>query len=984
MSQIPRDIVLGFVAEATAYIPAIEAGFAEFRADRARADALEEPHRCVHTIKGASAMVGLSELSHIAFHLEEVVELLLHEPDHATPDLFAGMETTVGYIKRYLEGVEAGADTQPELAAEATRHVRRLRGLPDEEPAGATEPEPRPEALPEPEFSTPDLELPDFDAPAPPSRAARGDDIPLPDDFFSALRAEPKPAPAPEERTPAAPELLEVFRIESEEHLRVLATLLPEARTDPTNKDRWDAIRRAAHTLKGTAGLVGFDQVTQLAHRMEDLLDCYHDTDRVATLEEVDLLLAGADLIAEAVEGKSRAEQFVEVQARLTALLGPSADETAEEPQEVAEETETAPAVPEVAPAVAAPARVPAPVREEVGGYVRVPIGRLDDVAKLVGELVIARTALEQKVAHLARLLGESRPAAERLGRVSNRLEVGYEASALAGSRTGTAEGFLAAGGGADDGFDDLEFDRYTEFHLLTRELAETTTDVQTVFGEFGHLLGEVDGELARQARLASQVEDKLMQLRMVPLETVLTKLHRTVRTAASAAQKRAELVVEGERTGLDKTVLEALGDPLLHLLRNAVDHGLEAPEVRQAFGKPATGTVTLKAAHEGSHVVLVLSDDGRGIDHQAVRAAIVARGLATQEAVAALGDEEVAEYLFRPGFSTRDEVSELSGRGIGLDVVKTRIEALKGTVTVASAAGRGTTFTIRLPMTLAVVRALLVRAGGQTYAIPLEAVEQILRPGEEDLDRVGRDPVLRAGGALYPLVPLVRVLGGRGGESGEGRPPVVLLRAAGKRVALQIDQLLGGREVVIKSLGRPHKRLFGVSGATLLGDGSVVLILNPAELVRGSGGQTRVHQPVRSAQPARPREGVRVLIVDDSPSVRRVLTMLLTGAGWQVSAAKDGLEALELLNRGDLPDVLLTDVEMPRMDGYELLATVRREAALEHLPVAVLTSRSADKHRRKALDLGASAYVVKPYQDRNLLDILRQLARAGRPVATA
>jgi chemosensory pili system protein ChpA (sensor histidine kinase/response regulator) len=211
-----------------------------------------------------------------------------------------------------------------------------------------------------------------------------------------------------------------------------------------------------------------------------------------------------------------------------------------------------------------------------------------------------------------------------------------------------------------------------------------------------------------------------------------------------------------------------------------------------------------------------------------------------------------------------------------------------------------------------------------------------------------------------------------------------VLLRAAGKRVALQVDRLLGGREVVIKSLGRPHKRLFGVTGATLLGDGSVVLILNPVELVRGAGGPSQAPLPARPAQPARARDNLRVLVVDDSPSVRRVLTMLLTGAGWQTTAAKDGLEALELLHRGgDRPDVVLTDVEMPRMDGYELLATVRREPELAHLPVAVLTSRSADKHRRKALDLGASAYVVKPYQDRNLLDILRQLARSGRPAAT-
>jgi chemosensory pili system protein ChpA (sensor histidine kinase/response regulator) len=442
-------------------------------------------------------------------------------------------------------------------------------------------------------------------------------------------------------------------------------------------------------------------------------------------------------------------------------------------------------------------------------------------------------------------------------------------------------------------------------------------------------------------------------------------------------------LVIEGERTGLDKTVLEALADPLLHLLRNAVDHGLESPEVRLALGKSANGTVKLRAAHEGNSVVLVLSDDGAGIDHQRVRAAAVRKGLLTSEAADALTDDEATELLFRPGFSTRDEVTELSGRGVGLDVVKTRIEALKGTVSVASEAGRGTAFTVRLPLTLAVVRALLVRAAGQTFALPLEAVEQILRPDEDQIERIGRDPVVRAGGAIYPLVPLARALGVRAADApSDARPLVVLVKAGGKRVALQVDQLLGGREVVVKSLGRQHKNLFGVSGATLLGDGTVVLILNPAELTRGGRAPvraTREAAPTGTA-PARSRDSLRVLLVDDSPSVRRVLTMLFTNAGWQPTAAKDGLEALELLQRGgDLPDVILTDVEMPRMDGYELLATIRAQAALAHLPVAVLTSRSAEKHRRKALDLGASAYVVKPYQDRDLLDVLRQAARAAR-----
>ena len=993
MSDITREIVLGFVEEATGYLPAVRAGLAAFRANPTDPAPLDEPHRCVHTIKGASAMIGLPGLSHIAFHLEEVVEQLLHEPDTATPEVLDGIDAGVAYIEAYLAGLAGEGFDDVALVADALRHVRQLRGLPPEEPAAAEPtPAPVPESaaaeLPPPEAGLDDLAFPDLTLTPPPTSV----DWPeLPEEFAAPPLPEFAP-PTPADIEPFTPpvgakaeepapvagpsaELLEVFRLEAEDHIRVLASLLPEARNDPSDADRWQVIRRSVHTLKGTAGLVGFHDVTRLTHRMEDLLDLYFEGGRAATREEIDLLLAATDAVEDAVAGRASPAVFADLHARLGVALAeqPAQSEVAAAP--AAEEPAAAPAVAE------APAEKPAEVTRAAGdpgeSYVRVPIARLDEIAKLVGELVIARTAMEQRAAEFGRMLGEARTAAGRLSRVATKLEVGYEARALAGSRGGGAFALVGGGGGSDEGFDDLEFDRYTEFHLMSRELAETVADVQTVVGEFGYLLGEFDGHVTRQARVASEVEDKLMRLRMVPLGAVAGKLHRTVRTAATATNKKAELVLEGERTGLDKTVLEAMADPLLHLLRNAVDHGLESPEVRLALGKPAQGTVTLRAIHEGSSVVLTIADDGRGIDFEEVRATAVRRGLVPPDETARLTEVELGELLFRPGFTTRSEVSELSGRGVGLDVVRSKVESLKGTVAVASAAGRGTTFTVRLPMTLAVLRALLVRAGDCRYAIPLETVEQVVRPGEGDLDRIGRDPVLRVGGSVCPLTPLTRALRQRAAAEPSAHAPVVVVNAAGRRVALQVDQLLGGREVVVKSLGRHLHRLPAVSGATLMGDGGVVLILNPAELTRWA---VTPAAPPADFTPARSRDGRTVLVVDDSASVRRVLTMLLKGVGWQAVTAKDGLEALELLQRGTAPDVVLTDVEMPRMDGYELLATIRGEPGLQHLPVAVLTSRAADKHRRKALDLGASAYVVKPYQDENLLDILRQLARSARP----
>ncbi len=584
-------------------------------------------------------------------------------------------------------------------------------------------------------------------------------------------------------------------------------------------------------------------------------------------------------------------------------------------------------------------------------------------------------------MSEFARLLGEMEPSTGRLRRAAGKLESGYEAKALLdGAAVGGGGGFGGWASTDSHGsmeFDFLEMDRYTEFHLLSRELAETTSDIQMVAGELGHLQIDFDGLLARQARLSSELEDKLMRLRMVPLSSLAARLQRTVRNAAQQCGKSVELALEGERTGLDKTVLEAMADPLLHLLRNAVDHGLETPEARTALGKESTGTILLKATHEGSQIVLTIQDDGRGIDAEEVRSALVRQGL-SQEQADRLRAEELIAYLFQPGFSTKAEVTELSGRGVGLDVVKTTVASLKGTVTITSEVGRGTTFTIRLPMTLAILRALLVRVNQQTFAVPLDAVEQIVRLEDVEVTTVGREQVIEVNGTLYPVAYLAQVLKLRTlPDSSVTRRPVLLLKAEGRPVALVIDQLLGGREIVIKNLSGQLRSNPAVSGATLMGDGSVVLILNPAALAKAGGAAPTTVEPT---VPVRPRDGVTVLIVDDSPSVRRVLTTLVQRVGWRAVAVKDGLEALETLQRGAVvADIALLDIEMPRMDGYELLATLRGQAAFATLPVVMITSRAGDKHRQKALDLGANAYLVKPYQDDTLIDVVRQLTRTGR-----
>ncbi len=1077
MRKVEREFIVGFVEEARGYLPAVLQSLRDFQANPTRPQTLEEAHRLVHTIKGASSMVGLSALSHTAYHLEEAFDEIVAGKLVPDDEVFAVLFRTVARVGALLEGALSGGADEAAVLEEVVRDYRRLRGQPEGPPAEAPAPETapalpdgppcpdvpdpfgesaepapsvdiglsftcEPTAPPSPDFAEPPaapapspedaafvvppagpvaLDAPEpwpgaVDVAPPPdlpggpaaefaaTAAAEAPPIPAPD-FFSAPfdadavdlsgppgypRAEPvadsavdlgaafppgaNSSSAPREEV--SPELAEVFALEAEEHLRSMSAALPALQQQPGNKDLVQELRRSAHTLKGAAAMVGFRDITQLAHRMEDLLDQLYEGGRAVSAETVRLLFASTDALEDMAAGRSNAGRVAPLYAEYDQMLGRVG------PAEARREGGVV--VPELlATAVEAEEGAAAGTRA-AGQYVRVPLERLDELVKLVGELVISRTAFEQRVSDLGRQMQELNPSIDRLRRVSYKLETQYEASALGGG----AVNRLAAFHG--HGFDDLEFDRYTEFHLLSRELAETTTDIQTVTGESGHLIGDFDGYLNREARLSGEIEDKLMRLRMVPLSTVASRLHRTVRNTASQCGKQAVLVLEGEGTELDKVVLEEMADPLMHLLRNAVDHGLEAPAARQARGKRPQGTVTLRAFQEGNQIVVQVSDDGGGIDPAAVRATAVKRGLLSEADAAAMTQQEMFSLVFLPGFSTARRVSEVSGRGVGLDVVRSQVHKLKGTLALESEPGRGAAFTVRLPMTLALTRALLVKAHGETFAVPLDTVRQIVKAEDDTVELVGQEPVLRLAGKFYPIRYLGKVLGLKQPADEVRRPPVLILNVGGQEVALAVDHLLGGREIVIKSLGSHLRRVRGVTGATLLGDGSVVLILNPGDLVtergaRGADRGARKPAPVSGAPSSEFRapgsdEALTVLVVDDSPSVRRVVSNLIRGAGWQPLAAKDGLEALEVLHQAATPpDLVLLDVEMPRMDGYELLSTLRAQEAYQGLPIVMVTSRAGEKHRQKALNLGATGYVVKPYQDDALLETVRQCVARAR-----
>ena len=1024
-AQRDPAILLAFVDEARSYLPGIRDGLLAYLADESRTSEIQSAYRLTHTIAGAASMVGLDELSAFARGTENVLEEFALVGGPLPQDRGAEVLLQLDEIEQRLAVI---ADVAAANAGAAT-------GADDDLVASLAD-------------------VFGFDG-------SMGDDGAEPLSFGNEGLEE---GAADED---IDPEMLEIFRLEAEEHLRTVSASLVVLDRTPGDRPTLKDIRRSAHTLKGAAAVVGFQSVTKLAHRMEDLLDALYDTEQPATPGITSLLLAATEQLEQLVGGTPASElahslettyaQFdamlptvqaggtVEAVAVSTASHTPDAavdatpavaDEVTPEAAAVATQEVMAEAaaeavaqlVEEEAPktavariaAAARPATVDtriadtAPEAEDADTnasstaandaamadaaaaagarqFVRVPLMKLDSVSKLMGELVISRTALEQRVSQLEQQIVELHHSTGRLRRAS-------------GQNRGRVR---------DDGAPprpDLRRDRHRRRPRRQRRQRPDDgvshrrgpwlrrprvrplhrvppADARDVRGDerlarrahrAENLLGDFDSLLNRQRRLANDVQESVMRMRMVPLRTLATRLHRTVRVTADRQGKQAELVLEGDTLELDSQVLDSMAEPLLHMLRNSVGHGLETPDVRRSQRKPPRGRVWLSAYHEGTQAVLRVRDDGRGLDAEQLRRKAVSGGFLSADRAATLSDAEVMSLVFIQGLSTADKVTDVSGRGVGMDIVRDTVQKLRGTISIDSTPNEGTTFTIRLPLTLAVIRALIVRVHGQSFAIPLAALQQILRMPVEDSVRMLREKVVSLNNKLLPVVKLSEALEIPEGPDAPSKLPVLIVRVGENEVALVVDDIVEGREVVIKSLGRHLQRVRGIMGATIFGDGSVVPILNVIDLLgKHEAEAVTTHVPAKPVKTE--RDTLTVMIVDDSPSVRRVMSNLIKGASWTPLTAKDGLDAIEILrNATALPDVVLTDIEMPRMDGYELLAALKANDVLARLPVAMITSRAGEKHRRKALDNGAADYLTKPYSDDELLAMVRRMSTTG------
>jgi chemosensory pili system protein ChpA (sensor histidine kinase/response regulator) len=969
-------MLTGFIQETQSYLPKIRAGIESFLHEAHQNEALEAAYQHVHTIKGASEMLELVVLSQVTSYIREMIGEIVSQPRQGERTRGACLRHAIDQLEQYLTHWLSDESRAQGCVSEIVKAFHSFKGLSAAgDQAAVAEVCSAPQVLAGPTASTNVALSAEASAPVLEDNAAttRQDEV--------------------------SSELIDGFFLEAEEHLNAVGRLLPDLSHAPAERDNVQQVRRSIHTFKGAAGVVGFRSASQLAHCMEDLLEELYEGSRPLTLQIKDLLLAMFDALDEFVRTRGQCGTFDQTAQALAqayvVIRGEAPAEVVVQP-EVDSQPEAGPIPSACGPVEVAEAPVTIPEHQTlpqqgtagamvspVSGVLRVPLERVDELVRLVSEMVISRSAYEQHLGRLTRQVDELRLSIERLRRATTTVETQYEVRALmdhqgmpADQAPVTRIGARSVTSGSAHEFDALEFDRYSEFTLVARELTETSADIGALGHEFGDILGDFDSYLTRQARLTSEIQDKLMQLRMVPLATLATRLQRAVRVTARQRGKEAELVLEGEDVAFDKTVLEAMAEPLLHMLRNAVDHGIEAPEQRQALGKPPQGKIHLRAFREGSQVVLQMQDNGAGLDLQRLRATAVRADSLSEEDAARLTHEQLYALIFRPGFSTAQEVSEVSGRGVGMDVVQTTVKRLKGQVSIDSTPGQGVTFTIRLPLTLAITRVFLVKANGQTFAIPFADVTQIVRLAPEAIERVGDTPVIPIDKQAVPVIRLSeRLCLPPTPESTERLLSMVVTQAGDRQVAFVVDQFLGGREVVVKTLGSHLRRVQGVIGCTVMGDGSVVLILNPRELARPGHQHMTTQQAAVKPQSTQSSEVFEVLIVDDSFSVRRVVSTLIKSAGWHPVLARDGLEALEIMQRSAAPPALiLLDVEMPRMDGYELTSTLRAHAAYRDIPIVMLTSRAGEKHRHKAFEVGATEYLVKPYQDETLLGVIRQL----------
>lgn len=781
-------------------------------------------------------------------------------------------------------------------------------------------------------------------------------------------------------------DILEVFIEESDELIETLDEAIHAWESDQ-DVSQVEEMKRALHTMKGGARLSGLPVLGDLVHDYETfLIDLKLDDASEGDVAQVhdfqDRVLSGVNAL-KAYLGQSLPAEASMAESPVESLAGETVEQAQDEtnilPFEAKPKTELDLA--QGAPSGEATVTTLQPKKSGSQEVVRVNSDLLEELVNLAGETSISRARLEEQVGEFRSSLDEVDATIMRLQEQLRRLDIETEAQILFRQEQMAVH---------EESFDPLEMDRYSQLQQLSRSLIESASDLNDLRTDLSDKLKDAETTLLQQSRVNTTLQEGLMRSRMVPFSRMVPRLRRIVRQVASELGKKVSFELDNVEGELDRNVLERMIPPFEHMLRNAVDHGIELPEDRVNSGKPESGRIVLTLGREGGNVSIRLADDGRGIDLERVKSKAIERGL--MDADAELSDYDIMQFILHAGFSTAENVTQISGRGVGMDVVNAEIKQLGGDVTINSEFGKGTEFAIRLPFTLSVNRALMVNIGQDSFAIPLNTIEGIVRISPFELEHYYSNPdsefeyandqykVRYLGSLLYP--------GRSANLEGHVLPmPVVLVRTQQHTMALQVDGLMGSREIVVKSLGAQFSAVQGLNGATVMGDGSVVVILDPHALVRqelaksdlliGAAAAERQRLGLLADEGRRAPKVSTIMVVDDSVTVRKVTTRLLEREGYNVITAKDGVEALQIL-QDETPEVMLLDIEMPRMDGFELAKNLRTTQRWGGLPIIMITSRTGEKHREHAKSLGVNQYMGKPYQEDALLENIRELIGAG------
>ena len=969
-SDFDPDLLDIFLEEADELLVGIDADLSTWAADYQNVGALKNLMRYLHTLKGGSNMIQARHIGLIAHELETIYEKLINQQIQVTPQLIALIRLVQDDIADRIQTIRDQQIDYP-----STHVVQLLQQADHSADLVVSEPATEITALSDQDESSglEVLQLVEEEVSEEPSLAAdelSGNDIEEQVEDTSSLQTVENAGQSLEEDIRSLVE--QTFLEEAEELLEQAQGLLKQWFDQRGNRSLLLQLQRNAHSLKGGARMAELDAIAIIAYHLENAFEqfgVHHFSSNVYD----NLLNTALAWLNDAIFKRQYANfdglkqslekmEFVDVAAQLPQKFSATDIFTPEYTMEFVQGDGTEP--PSMLGEWETTERI-----EQNNEMIRVSADVIEKMIDLSGENAINRSRIEMDLGQLGGTLTEMELAIKRLADQLRRMEGELESQIIA--RHGGENSRYAD-------FDPLEMDQYSSLNQLSKSLAESASDLVDFKTTLSEKIRDTEGLLLQQSRIQAEIQESLMRTRLVPFSRLLPRLQRIVRQTASTLNRPTELVVNNTEGELDRSILERLVAPFEHMLRNAIDHGIEDREQRLQAKKPETGHIVLDIGRQGTDIVVTFSDDGKGIDVNRIKDKAIQTGLMTTDQK--LDQEEVLQFIFHPGFSTAAQVTQISGRGVGLDVVQSDIKALGGHVSVSSVLGKGTTFTIRVPTTVAVSDALMVKAGDQQFAFPLAQIDRIVRISPMALEQYfdSQEDYFKIDQERYRLRYLSEFVAGQPIPRLNGvvhSLPVLLIKGAqGQTTALLVDQLIGSRgQIVVKPIGQQFSSIGVIAGATILGDGQVCLILDGQNIARQAQSTARSKQVDETYTKQRYDERRLIMIVDDSVTVRKVTTRLLERQGYDVVTAKDGVDAIEQLETIK-PDLMLLDIEMPRMDGFEVTNLVRHHEIHRDLPIIIITSRTGEKHRERALSLGVNQYMGKPFQEETLLENIESL----------